>query len=129
MNSSLLGMNSDSHSHVAGCSMEFVRMGSHSSILSILIDLQRFWRNARLLYCEVDRVRSGCRRSLCIKIIGDTIPNVIAAIFPSLPHKPFLWLLTNRRAIIILCVLSFSYPLSLYRDIAKVFFSIPFPKL
>ena len=61
----------------------------------------------------------GGMLAFCI-IIGDTIPKVIAAVFPSLPHKPFLWLLCDRRAIIILCVLSFSYPLSLYRDIAKV---------
>ena len=57
--------------------------------------------------------------AFCI-ILGDTIPNVIAAMFPSLPGTPFLWLLTNRRAIIVICVLGFSYPLSLYRDIAKV---------
>ena len=57
--------------------------------------------------------------AFCI-ILGDTIPNVIAALFPSLSTTPFLWLLTNRRAIIVLFVLTFSYPLSLYRDIAKV---------
>ena len=61
----------------------------------------------------------GGMLAFCI-IIGDTIPNVVAAIFPSLPDTPFLWLLTNRRAIIVLFVLCFSYPLSLYRDIAKV---------
>ena len=57
--------------------------------------------------------------AFCI-IVGDTIPHVLAALFPSLPHMPVLWLLTDRRAIIILFVLSVSYPLSLYRDIAKV---------
>ena len=57
--------------------------------------------------------------AFCI-ILGDTIPNVVAAMFPSLPGTPFLWLLTNRRAVIVICVLGFSYPLSLYRDIAKV---------
>ncbi|KAF3208854.1 hypothetical protein TWF106_011340 [Orbilia oligospora] len=31
-----------------------------------------------------------------------------------------LWLLTNRRAVIVLCVVGISYPLSLYRDIAKL---------
>ncbi|KAL2059124.1 hypothetical protein ABVK25_000416 [Lepraria finkii] len=61
----------------------------------------------------------GGMLSFCI-IIGDTIPNVVAAIFPSLPDTPFLWLLTNRRAIIVLLVLCFSFPLSLYRDIAKL---------
>ena len=57
--------------------------------------------------------------AFCI-ILGDTIPNVVAAMFPSLPGTPFLWLLTNRRAVIVICILGFSYPLSLYRDIAKV---------
>ncbi|KAL8953539.1 MAG: hypothetical protein Q9222_000597 [Ikaeria aurantiellina] len=33
---------------------------------------------------------------------------------------PFLWLLTNRRAVIIMLILGISYPLSLYRDIAKL---------
>ena len=57
--------------------------------------------------------------AFCI-IVGDTIPRVLAALFPSLPDMPFLWLLTNRRAIIILFILGLSYPLSLYRDISKV---------
>lgn len=57
--------------------------------------------------------------AFCI-IVGDTIPRVLSALFPSLHELPFLWLLTNRRAIIILFILGISYPLSLYRDIAKV---------
>ena len=57
--------------------------------------------------------------AFCI-IVGDTIPQVLAAIFPSLSSMPFLWLLTDRRAVIILLILGISYPLSLYRDIAKV---------
>ncbi|KAF6238194.1 hypothetical protein HO173_003828 [Letharia columbiana] len=57
--------------------------------------------------------------AFCV-IMGDTIPSVIAALLPSLSDMPFLWLLTNRRAVIILCTLCFSYPLSLYRDIAKL---------
>ena len=57
--------------------------------------------------------------AFCI-IVGDTIPHVLAAVFPSLTEMRFLWLLTNRRAVIILCILGVSYPLSLYRDIAKV---------
>ncbi|KAF3935784.1 hypothetical protein ABW20_dc0109069 [Dactylellina cionopaga] len=57
--------------------------------------------------------------AFCI-IIGDTIPHVLAALFPSLKDMPVLWLLTNRRAIIALCVIAISYPLSLYRDIAKL---------
>lgn len=32
---------------------------------------------------------------------------------------PFLWLLTNRKAVMIMLILGISYPLSLYRDIAK----------
>ena len=57
--------------------------------------------------------------AFCI-IVGDTIPHVFAAIFPSLHNKPFLWLLTDRKAIMILFILGISYPLSLYRDISKV---------
>ncbi|EPS35724.1 hypothetical protein H072_10877 [Dactylellina haptotyla CBS 200.50] len=57
--------------------------------------------------------------AFCI-IIGDTIPHVLGAIFPALRDMPVLWLLTNRRAVIALCVIGISYPLSLYRDIAKV---------
>ena len=53
-------------------------------------------------------------------IVGDTIPHVLSAILPSLKDMPFLWLLTDRRAIIVIFVLGISYPLSLYRDIAKV---------
>ena len=41
------------------------------------------------------------------------------ALFPSLADMSFLWLLTNRRAIMILLILGISFPLSLYRDIAK----------
>ncbi|PGH07895.1 solute carrier family 38 (sodium-coupled neutral amino acid transporter), member 11 [Blastomyces parvus] len=57
--------------------------------------------------------------AFCI-IVGDTIPHVFASIFPSLKDTPFLWLLTDRRAVIVLFVLGISYPLSLYRDIAKL---------
>lgn len=57
--------------------------------------------------------------AFCV-IVGDTIPRVLDALFPSLADMSFLWLLTNRRAIIILLILGISYPLSLYRDIAKV---------
>lgn len=57
--------------------------------------------------------------AFCI-IVGDTIPHVLSALFPSLKDMSFLWLLTDRRAVIILFVLGISYPLSLYRDIAKV---------
>ncbi|KAL2013860.1 hypothetical protein VTN00DRAFT_1385 [Thermoascus crustaceus] len=57
--------------------------------------------------------------AFCI-IVGDTIPHVLGALFPSLEDLPFLWLLTDRRAVIIIFVLGISYPLSLYRDIAKL---------
>ena len=57
--------------------------------------------------------------AFCI-IVGDTIPHVIEALIPGLRDVPFLWLLTDRRAIIVLFILSISWPLSLYRDIAKV---------
>ncbi|PGH36343.1 solute carrier family 38 (sodium-coupled neutral amino acid transporter), member 11 [[Emmonsia] crescens] len=57
--------------------------------------------------------------AFCI-IVGDTIPHVFASVFPSLKDMPFLWLLTDRRAVIVLFVLGVSYPLSLYRDIAKL---------
>lgn len=62
--------------------------------------------------------------AFCI-IVGDTIPHVLTALFPSLRDMAFLWLLTDRRAIIVLFVMGISYPLSMYRDIAKVRFDIP----
>jgi sodium-coupled neutral amino acid transporter 11 len=61
----------------------------------------------------------GGMLAFCI-IIGDTIPHVIGALFPSLSDMPFLWLLSDRRAIIIIFVVCLSFPLSLYKDIAKV---------
>lgn len=61
----------------------------------------------------------GGMLAFCI-IIGDTIPHVIEALFPNLHSVPFLWLLTDRRAVIVLFVLGISWPLSLYRDIAKL---------
>ncbi|KAF2127394.1 hypothetical protein P153DRAFT_424640 [Dothidotthia symphoricarpi CBS 119687] len=57
--------------------------------------------------------------AFCV-IVGDTIPKVMDALFPSLADTSFLWLLTNRRAIMVVLVLGVSYPLSLYRDIAKL---------
>lgn len=64
--------------------------------------------------------------AFCI-IVGDTIPHVLAALFPSLSTTPFLWLLTDRRAVIVVFILGISYPLSLYRDIAKVMSKLPIP--
>ncbi|OOQ82118.1 Vacuolar amino acid transporter 2 [Penicillium brasilianum] len=57
--------------------------------------------------------------AFCI-IVGDTIPHVLGALFPSLREMSFFWLLTDRRAVIVLFVLGVSFPLSLYRDIAKL---------
>ncbi|KAF2840772.1 amino acid transporter [Patellaria atrata CBS 101060] len=57
--------------------------------------------------------------AFCI-IVGDTIPHVFLALFPSIPNMHFLWLLTDRRAVIVIFILGISYPLSLYRDIAKL---------
>ena len=59
--------------------------------------------------------------AFCI-IVGDTIPHVISALFPKLRDMKFLWLLADRRAIIVIFILAISWPLSLYRDIAKVSF-------
>jgi sodium-coupled neutral amino acid transporter 11 len=57
--------------------------------------------------------------AFCI-IVGDTIPHVVNAIFPNLKDMSFLWLFTDRRAIIVIFILGVSFPLSLYKDIAKV---------
>lgn len=57
--------------------------------------------------------------AFCI-IIGDSIPHVMAAIFPGIENIPILSLLANRRAVIIITTVGISYPLSLYRDIANV---------
>lgn len=65
--------------------------------------------------------------AFCI-IVGDTIPHVLEALIPGLRDLPFLWLLTDRRAIIVLFILCLSWPLSLYRDIAKVDSIILLPK-
>jgi sodium-coupled neutral amino acid transporter 11 len=60
----------------------------------------------------------GGMMAFCV-IVGDTIPQVMDHLFPALEDMPFLWLLTNRRAVMILLILGISYPLSLYRDISK----------
>jgi sodium-coupled neutral amino acid transporter 11 len=67
-----------------------------------------------------DHSAFGGMVAFCV-IVGDTIPKVMDSLFPSLADMSFLWLLTNRRAVMILLILGISYPLSLYRDIAKVF--------
>ncbi|KAI0974956.1 transmembrane amino acid transporter family protein [Xylaria arbuscula] len=53
-------------------------------------------------------------------IVGDSIPPVFRAIWPNLHEIPVLNLLGNRRAVIIIFILGISYPLTLYRDIAKL---------
>lgn len=53
-------------------------------------------------------------------IVGDSIPHVLAAIWPGLRDVPVLGLLADRRGVIVLFTLGISYPLTLYRDIAKV---------
>ncbi|RDL38057.1 Transmembrane amino acid transporter [Venustampulla echinocandica] len=53
-------------------------------------------------------------------IVGDSIPHVLAAVFPGLGDIPVLGLLVDRRAAIVIFTLGISYPLSLYRDIAKL---------
>lgn len=63
--------------------------------------------------------------AFCV-IVGDTIPHVLQAIVPGLRDMSYLWLLTDRRFVIVLFVLSVSWPLSLYRDIAKVRTRNPF---
>jgi sodium-coupled neutral amino acid transporter 11 len=51
---------------------------------------------------------------------GDTIPHVIAYLFPSFAKHAILRLLVDRRVVILLCTVSVSFPLSLYRDIVKL---------
>jgi solute carrier family 38 (sodium-coupled neutral amino acid transporter), member 11 len=53
-------------------------------------------------------------------IVGDTIPHVLQAVWPGLRDMPVLGVLADRRAVIVIFILGVSYPLTLYRDIAKV---------
>ncbi|KAI0130863.1 transmembrane amino acid transporter protein-domain-containing protein [Daldinia grandis] len=53
-------------------------------------------------------------------IVGDSIPQVLRTIWPGLSSTPVLWLLADRRAVICFFILGISYPLTLYRDIAKL---------
>ena len=59
--------------------------------------------------------------AFCI-IVGDTIPHVFSALMPHLTNTLPLSLLANRQVVIILLILGVSFPLSLFRDIAKVRF-------
>ncbi|KAI3394278.1 hypothetical protein diail_2925 [Diaporthe ilicicola] len=53
-------------------------------------------------------------------IVGDTIPHVLQAVWPGLSDMPVLGVLADRRAVIVIFILGVSYPLTLYRDIAKL---------
>lgn len=53
-------------------------------------------------------------------IVGDTIPHVLQAVLPGLKDMPVLGLLASRRVVIVVFILGVSFPLTLYRDIAKV---------
>ncbi|KAJ0165858.1 Vacuolar amino acid transporter 2 [Colletotrichum tanaceti] len=53
-------------------------------------------------------------------IVGDSIPHVFLAIWPDLREMPVFGLLANRQVVIVIFVLGISYPLTLYRDIAKL---------
>ncbi|RHZ80647.1 hypothetical protein Glove_134g49 [Diversispora epigaea] len=57
--------------------------------------------------------------AFCV-IIGDTIPQVIASIFPSISNMTFFYLFADRNFIIIICTTFISYPLALYRDISNL---------
>lgn len=60
--------------------------------------------------------------AFCV-IVGDTIPAVLTSIWPHLPEHDLLWVFSDRRFIILMLIGGVSYPLSLYRDIAKVRFT------
>lgn len=53
-------------------------------------------------------------------IVGDTIPHVLQAVWPNLHEIPVLGLLADRKVAIAVFCMGVSYPLTLYRDIAKV---------
>ncbi|SCZ98259.1 BZ3500_MvSof-1268-A1-R1_Chr7-1g09073 [Microbotryum saponariae] len=56
--------------------------------------------------------------AFCV-ILGDTVPRVLVAIVPG-EHSPFLRFLMSRQFVITILTVGVSYPLSLYRDIAKL---------
>lgn len=63
-------------------------------------------------------------------IVGDSIPNVLRAIWPSLKEEAakgtLVGWLVGRQGVILVSTLGVSYPLALYRDIAMVSFYFPF---
>lgn len=53
-------------------------------------------------------------------IVGDTIPHVLTALLPFLARIDWLAFLFSRSFVIVFFTITVSYPLSLYRDIAKL---------
>ncbi|KAK4194761.1 transmembrane amino acid transporter protein-domain-containing protein [Triangularia verruculosa] len=53
-------------------------------------------------------------------IVGDSIPHVMRAIWPDLASSGFGAWLVDRRVVIVVFTLGVSWPLALYRDIAKL---------
>ncbi|KAK3315329.1 transmembrane amino acid transporter [Apodospora peruviana] len=53
-------------------------------------------------------------------IVGDSIPHVLMAVWPGLKEMPVWGLLSDRRVVIVVFTMGISYPLALYRDIAKL---------
>ncbi|KKA27447.1 hypothetical protein TD95_004694, partial [Thielaviopsis punctulata] len=53
-------------------------------------------------------------------VVGDSIPVVFRAIWPDLSEMGLFSLLGNRQVVITIFVMGISYPLTLYRDIAKL---------
>ncbi|KAK9495518.1 transmembrane amino acid transporter protein-domain-containing protein [Lipomyces doorenjongii] len=53
-------------------------------------------------------------------IIGDTIPHVMSALFPSAATTPIVSLVTEREPVMIMCILFISFPLSLSKNIANL---------
>ncbi|KAK7921132.1 transmembrane amino acid transporter [Apiospora marii] len=53
-------------------------------------------------------------------VVGDSIPHVLEGIWPGLRDMPVFGLLADRRAVIAFFIMSVSFPLTLYRDIAKL---------
>lgn len=54
-------------------------------------------------------------------IVGDSIPHVLEAVFPGIGDVPVIGWFASRRGVILILILAISLPLSLYRDIAKVY--------
>jgi sodium-coupled neutral amino acid transporter 11 len=53
-------------------------------------------------------------------IVGDSIPHVLEAVWPDFGLIPVIGLLAHRNGAIAIFIMAISWPLSLYRDIAKV---------